>query len=199
MDEKNQYIHDRLLESAAVKTALAAASASRIGLIAGMAVDCLRRGGKILFCGNGGSAADSQHLAAELVGRFKMNRKGLPAIALTTDTSILLAVGNDFGFDEVFGKQVEALGTAGDLLIAFSTSGNSKNVVKAMERARAIGMHTVALVGEAVCDLDAVADLTLHVPSGDTARIQESHITVGHLICDLVERALFKDAPEPHV
>ena len=186
-----QYIRDRLLESAAVKTELARSSAERIRLAAQKAVDCLRSGGKILICGNGGSAADSQHIAAELVVRFALNRRGLPALALTTDTSIITAGANDLGFEEVFRRQVEALGRKGDLLIAISTSGRSPNVINAAEQAKAQGMSVIGLTGAAEGPMDRIADLVLHVPSADTARIQESHIAIGHLICDLVEQELF--------
>ena len=186
-----QYIRDRLLESAAVNTELARSSAERIRLAAQKAVDCLRSGGKILICGNGGSAADSQHIAAELVVRFALNRRGLPALALTTDTSIITAGANDLGFEEVFRRQVEALGRKGDLLIAISTSGRSPNVINAAEQAKAQGMSVIGLTGAAEGPMDRIADLVLHVPSADTARIQESHIAIGHLICDLVEQELF--------
>jgi D-sedoheptulose 7-phosphate isomerase len=190
-----QYIKDWLLESAAVKTEFARTSAERIRLAAEKAVNCLRSGGKILICGNGGSAADSQHIAAELVVRFAMNRKGLPAIALTTDTSILTAGSNDLGFEDVFRRQVEALGRKDDLLIAISTSGRSPNVIKAAEQAKAQGMTVLGLTGAAEGAMDRFADLVLHVPSTDTAHIQESHIVIGHLICDLVEKELFGNAP----
>jgi D-sedoheptulose 7-phosphate isomerase len=189
-----QYIRDRLLESAAVKTELARSSAERIRLAGQKAVVCIQSGGKILICGNGGSAADSQHIAAELVVRFALNRRGLPAVALTTDTSILTAASNDLGFDDVFRRQVEALGRKGDLLIAISTSGRSPNVIKAAEQAKAQGLEVIGLTGAAEGPMDRVADLVLHVPSADTARIQESHIAIGHLICDLVEQELFGKA-----
>lgn len=144
-------------------------------------------GNKVLFCGNGGSAADSQHLAAELVGRFVKERRSLAAIALTTDTSILTAVANDYGYDEVFARQVEGLGRSGDVLIGISTSGNSKNIVKAVEMARSIGMHTIAFTGQGGGKLKEICDLTLAVPSNNTARIQEMHILAGHIVCELVE------------
>lgn len=147
----------------------------------------LDNGSKILFCGNGGSAADSQHLAAELIGRFQKERRSLASIALTTDTSILTAVGNDYGFDDIFARQVEGLGRTGDVLIGISTSGNSKNVVKAVEKAKDIGMHTFAFTGEGGGALKHLCDLTLAIPSKVTARIQEMHILVGHIICELVE------------
>jgi D-sedoheptulose 7-phosphate isomerase len=184
-------IREQLAESARIKIELAEMSSDLILRAAETAIACLRSGGKILICGNGGSAADSQHIAAEVVGRFRMDRKGLPAVALTTDTSILLSVGNDYGFEEIFKRQVEALGVKGDLLIGLSTSGNSANVVKAVEQAESSGLHTVALVGARPCRLDGLAGLVIHVPSDDAARIQESHIAIGHVLCDLLERAFF--------
>lgn len=147
----------------------------------------LRDGHKILLCGNGGSAADSQHIAAEFVGRFVKERQGLPAIALTTDTSILTAVGNDYGYDEVFRRQVEALGREGDVLIGISTSGNSANVVKAFEQAKQQGLHVLAFTGGKESKMSAFADVTLFVEAPVTARIQECHIMVGHLICDYID------------
>ena len=147
----------------------------------------LRGGGKILWCGNGGSAADSQHLAAELVGRFRRERRGLASISLTTDTSILTSVANDFGFDSVFSRQVEAIGSPGDLLVALSTSGNSRNVIAALEAARSKGLITVALTGKGGGKMAQLADHVLSVESSDTARIQEVHILAGHMLCDWVE------------
>ncbi|MBJ6723260.1 D-sedoheptulose 7-phosphate isomerase [Geomesophilobacter sediminis] len=150
-----------------------------------------RSGRKLLVMGNGGSAADAQHLAAEIVGRFKMERRALPALALTTDTSILTAVGNDYGFDAVFSRQVEALAETGDVVIGISTSGNSPNVQKALEVANAKGCRTVALLGKDGGTIKDVAELSLIVPSNDTPRIQEGHITIIHIVCDLFERGLF--------
>lgn len=147
----------------------------------------LDKGHKILFCGNGGSAADAQHLAAELVGRFVKERRSLPAIALTTDTSILTAVANDYDYDQVFARQVEGLGQAGDVLIGISTSGNSQNVVKAVEMAKKRGLKTVAFTGQGGGQLGQLCDATVAVPAKTTARIQEMHILVGHIICELVE------------
>jgi D-sedoheptulose 7-phosphate isomerase len=147
----------------------------------------LRSGGKILWCGNGGSASDSQHLAAEIVGRFRRERRGLPSVALTTDTSILTAVANDYGFEQVFSRQVEALGVSGDLLVGISTSGNSRNVVAAIKLARSQGLATVAFTGAAGGRMAAFADHLFAVPSKDTARIQEAHILVGHMLCDWIE------------
>lgn len=150
-------------------------------------VGSLRGGGKILFCGNGGSAADSQHLAAEIVGRFRRERRGLPAIALTTDTSILTAVGNDYGYSCVFSRQVEAVAHPGDLLLGLSTSGNSRNVVAALEQAKAMGVVTVAFTGAGGGQMGQIADHLLAISSSDTARIQEAHILAGHMLCDWVE------------
>ena len=147
----------------------------------------IRQGGKVLWCGNGGSAADSQHLAAELVGRFRRERSGLASIALTTDTSILTAVANDYGYDAVFSRQVEALGKPGDVLVGISTSGNSSNVVTAFGQARSSGMITIAFTGADGGKLSAAADYLFAVNSRDTARIQEAHILAGHMLCDWIE------------
>ena len=142
---------------------------------------------KILLCGNGGSAADSQHIAAEFVGRFVKERKGLPSIAFTTDTSILTAIGNDYGYDEVFRRQVEALGREGDVLIGISTSGNSNNIVKAFEQAKKQGVKTLALTGQKESKMSELADVTLKVPAPVTARVQECHIMIGHMICEYID------------
>ena len=147
----------------------------------------LAAGNKILLCGNGGSAADAQHIAAELVGRFVVERRGLPGIALTTDTSALTAIGNDYGYDVVFARQVEALGRPGDVLVAITTSGRSKNVVAAVAAARACGMKVVGLTGAAGREFVAGCDAGVAVPSGETARIQECHIAIGHIWCELVD------------
>lgn len=147
----------------------------------------LHRGHTVFWCGNGGSAADCQHLAAELVGRFRRERKGLASIALTTDSSILTSIGNDYGYDHVFARQVEALCRPGDLLVGISTSGNSSNVCSAISRAREIGTYTFAMTGRGGGHLATLADICLQVQSSDTARIQESHILMGHLLCDLIE------------
>jgi D-sedoheptulose 7-phosphate isomerase len=160
-----------------------------------------RAGGKALLCGNGGSAADSQHMAAELVGRLNRDcaRPGLPAIALTTDTSCLTAVANDIGFEDVFARQVQALGRPGDVLIGISTSGDSANVIRAMEAARAAGMPTIALTGTRG-SLAGLATVAVSVPSASVHHIQEAHLAAEHIVCDLVERALFRDdsgAPGP--
>jgi D-sedoheptulose 7-phosphate isomerase len=149
---------------------------------------CLQSGGKLLFFGNGGSAADAQHLAAELVGRFVVERPGLAAIALTTNASVLTAVGNDYGFDRIFARQIQALGRQGDVAVAISTSGNSPNVLAAMKQARVQGIKTVALSGNDGGELAREADITVRIVSTKTALIQECHIAIGHLLCDLIEQ-----------
>ena len=156
-------------------------------------VDCLRSGGKVMACGNGGSAADAQHFAAELIGRFERERQELAAIALTTDTSILTAVGNDYSYDEVFSRQVRGLGKKGDILLGISTSGNSKNVVKAIEAAKKIGLNVIALTGNGggkIASLLDANDIHLCVPSNRTARIQETHLVLLHGLCDGVDHLL---------
>jgi D-sedoheptulose 7-phosphate isomerase len=147
----------------------------------------LRSGGKILWCGNGGSAADSQHLAAELVGRFRRERRGFASIALTTDTSILTSVANDYGYEAVFSRQIEGIGNLGDLLVGISTSGNSHNVIAALEAARFQGLVTVGFTGEGGGKIAHIADHLLAIASCDTARIQEAHILAGHMLCDWIE------------
>lgn len=149
----------------------------------------LREGGKICWMGNGGSAADSQHLAAEFVGRFELERGGLASVALTTDSSVLTAVGNDYGFEAVFERQVEALCRPPDVVIGISSSGNSENVCRALERARSLGCYTAALTGRTGGRMAEIAETSLIVPSTSTARIQEAHILIGHILCGEVERA----------
>lgn len=151
----------------------------------------LRAGNKLLFIGNGGSAADAQHLAAELVVRFKLTRRGLPALALTVDSSALTAIGNDFGFDQLFSRQVEALGAEGDVLIALTTSGNSENVLRAVPVAQAMGIQVVAMTGASGGKIATIADVCLRMPSDDTPRIQEAHTLLGHMLCDLLEQRMF--------
>jgi D-sedoheptulose 7-phosphate isomerase len=153
----------------------------------------LKSGNKILICGNGGSAADAQHFAAELIGRFEKERKGLPAIAFTTDTSILTALGNDYGYDAVFSRQVEALSVPGDTLIGISTSGNSKNVILAIESAKNIGVQTIGLLGRDGGKMAALVDMAVIVPHSVTARIQEGHIFILHYWAALIEKELFGD------
>lgn len=155
------------------------------------AVVALRGGRKLLFAGNGGSAADAQHWAGELVSRFYYDRPGLPAIALTTDTSILTAIGNDYGYDYVFARQVEALGQEGDVLVAISTSGNSRNVIRAIEAARKKRLRVIGFTGQSGGQMADLCDLCFRVPSGETPRIQEGHEALGHLLCALIEAEMF--------
>jgi D-sedoheptulose 7-phosphate isomerase len=158
--------------------------------IAGEMSRAILDGHKILWCGNGGSAADSQHLAAELMGRFKCERQGLPSIAMTTDTSILTAIGNDYGYERVFARQVEALCAQGDIVVGISTSGNSRNVCAALEAARQLGGFTVAFTGRGGGAMANLADAVFRAASEDTARIQESHILFGHMLCDWIEQSV---------
>jgi D-sedoheptulose 7-phosphate isomerase len=151
-------------------------------------------GGTILWCGNGGSAADAQHLAAELVGRFLRERRGLPSIALTTDTSALTSIANDYGYEHVFRRQVEALCVSGDVVVGLSTSGNSKNVSLALESARQRGAFTVAFTGQGGGAIASIADETLRMPSNETPRIQEGHILCGHMLCDYIEKCVCEAA-----
>ena len=174
-------------ESIEVKKATLEKNLSSIEEAVKVLAKCLKGGNKILLCGNGGSAADSQHIAAEFIGRFQKERRALPAIALTTDTSALTALGNDYTFDIIFSRQLEALGNKGDVLIGFSTSGNSKNVMEAVKKAKDLGVITITLTGNDGGKLAPLSDIKLIVPSKITARIQESHIVISHTICELVE------------
>jgi len=185
-----------LIESAEVKRLVVENCLDSIVSAAELIAGAFRSGGKVLLCGNGGSAADCQHMAAEFVSilRRDFERPGLPAIALTTDTSFLTAYANDFGYEGVFARQVEALGKAGDLLVGISTSGNSVNVIRAVESAHRIGMRTVALTGRGG-KLPGIADVAVSVPSADTQHIQEAHLAIEHVICELVERHLFHHDP----
>ena len=165
--------------------------------VAAACIDALRRGNKILFAGNGGSAADAQHLAGELVSRFNYDRPGLAAFALTTDTSVLTAIGNDYGYERLFARQVEAVGMAGDVFIGISTSGRSPNIVAALQVARAKGLVTVGLTGRGGGLMPELCDHCLRTPSDQTPRIQEGHIAMGHTICWLIERAIFPRGAAP--
>jgi len=170
-----------------IEHSLAATIAAAVSLLA----ESFVKGNKLLVMGNGGSAADAQHFAAEIIGRFKLERPSLPAIALTTDSSILTAIGNDYGFDAVFSRQVEGLAVHGDVVFGISTSGNSPNVKAALEKAKEKGCKTIALLGRDGGSIRELADIPLVVPSFDTPRIQEGHITIIHIICDLIEKRLF--------
>ncbi len=184
---------ERLLaESMAVKRDLIRYQLGNVVQAAKLTLEVLKRGNQVLLCGNGGSAADAQHLAAEFVNRFLFNRPALPAIALTTDTSVLTAIGNDSDFSQIFARQIEALGRAGDALYALSTSGKSPNVNRAVELARERGIATEAFTGGDGGNLAKGCDIALLVPSYSTPRIQEAHITMGHIICEIVEEELFR-------
>lgn len=180
----------RFRDSAQLKLASVDALAPAIARAGSVLAACLRGGGKLLVCGNGGSAADAQHFAAELVGRFLIERRALAAIALTTDTSILTALGNDYGFDLIFARQIEALACPGDIVIAISTSGNSPNLLLAVDKARSLGCTTIGLLGRDGGKTAAGVDLPLIVPVDETPRIQEMHELIVHILCDLVERDL---------
>jgi D-sedoheptulose 7-phosphate isomerase len=189
-----QKISQHFRDSAALKLRALEPLTPQVARAARNMVTCLKNGGKILSCGNGGSAADSQHFAAELVGRFEREREELAAIALTTDTSILTAVGNDYGYDEIFSKQVRALGKPGDVLFGISTSGNSKNVVAAIEAARKKGMTVVGMTGRdggKIGKLIGKDDVLLNVESPVTARIQEVHLLMLHCLCDSIDNLMF--------
>lgn len=187
-------IASQFAESSRLKTLCAKELAEAMERAFHLLWAAVESGGKILLCGNGGSAADAQHIAAEMVGRYRRERPGAPALALTTDTSILTAVGNDYGFEEVFARQVEAMGRPGDCLVGISTSGRSPNVGKAMERARQSGLSTVGLLGCGGGTLKDLCDVAVVVPSESTPRVQEVHITVGHIWCDLLEERLVEQA-----
>ncbi|WP_236186425.1 D-sedoheptulose 7-phosphate isomerase [Pseudomonas protegens] len=157
-------------------------------------INAFRQGGKIILAGNGGSAADAQHIAGEFVSRFAFDRPGLPAIALTTDTSVLTAIGNDYGYEKLFARQVQAHGQKGDVFVAYSTSGKSPNILLALEEARARGLVCIGLTGNRGGPMHELCDHLLEVPSPDTPKIQEGHLVLGHILCGLVEQALFKVA-----
>jgi D-sedoheptulose 7-phosphate isomerase len=178
-------------ESANVKTAFVRENADRIVEVVHLIARTLREGGKVILFGNGGSATDASHIAAEFVNRFLIDRPPLPAIALNTDPAVMTSIGNDFGFDEVFSKQLAALGREGDVVIAISTSGNSANVLKALEVAKSLGLRTVVLTGGTGGKMAGMADHTFIVPSRHTPHIQETHITLGHVICQMVDEELF--------
>jgi D-sedoheptulose 7-phosphate isomerase len=184
-----QDIIDELNEHKAVIDTIIDNLVDDIVSVSHLIIATLKDGNKILICGNGGSAADAQHIAAELTGRYKTERKPLPCIAITTDTSALTAIGNDYGYDTVFSRQTQALANSGDLIIGISTSGNSKNVINAFEVAKEIGCKTVALIGKDGGDMKKIADLSIIVPSNNTPRIQESHILIGHMICQQIDNS----------
>ena len=183
-------VRDRLVQSAAMLAAVLEGDAPALtARAAGVIAESMSAGGKLLTFGNGGSAADAQHIAAELVGRYVLDRAALPAIALTENPSIVTAVANDYSYDEVFKRQVEALGRPGDVALGLSTSGDSENVVRAFEAARERGLRTVAFTGESGGRLSTLAEICIRVPAADTPRIQEGHTALAHALCELVERA----------
>jgi phosphoheptose isomerase len=188
-----ELIQTRLLESAAVKSRLANVGSSAIADAAQRIADSISSGGKLMLCGNGGSAGDSQHLAAEFTSRLRANmeRPGIPALALTTDTSFITARANDYSFDEIFERLVDIWGRAGDVLIAITTSGNSRNLIRAVQRCRQKGVFTIGLLGETGGELLPLVNLPILVPSDSTQHVQESHITIGHILCELVEDTLY--------
>jgi len=186
-------INELIKESIRVKEKLLETQSFEIYRAAKLIISCLKRGGKVIVFGNGGSAADSQHIVAELVGRFKKERRPLPAIALTTNTSILTAIANDYNYETIFQKQIEALGNKKDVAIGISTSGKAKNVINGIITAKKMKMKTISLTGKKGIDFAKLADISIIVPSEDTARIQEAHITIGHILCELIEETIFKD------
>ncbi len=192
MTELKDFVKKQVAESAQVKESFWAdeKAMEQLARVASLLVETYKAGGKTLWAGNGGSAADAQHMAAELVNKFRLNRTGLPAMALTVDSSILTAIGNDFGYDEVFYRQIIACGNPGDVFVGISTSGNSANLVRALEACREKGIRTVALVGAKACKMDEY-DYVIHIPSEDTPRIQECQTLIGHILCDVVERKFF--------
>ena len=194
-DHLTGYIESEFAKSIKLLNDMSTDSALRemIGRAVKLSVDALKRGNKILFAGNGGSAADAQHWAGELVSRFNFDRPGLAAIALTTDTSILTAIGNDYGYDYVFARQVEAIGRKGDVLFAISTSGNSKNIVRAIQAASEGGIAVVGFTGQSGGLMAAQCDICFRMPSPETPKVQEGHEFLGHLICGLIEHEMFAD------
>jgi len=188
-----QYIHNEIAKSLTTIQLLAADNniAAVVEQVAKACCTALRSGKKILLAGNGGSAADAQHLAGELVSRLNFDRPGLPAFALTTDSSVLTAIGNDYGYEKLFARQVNALGTAGDIFIAISTSGRSPNILRALEEARRKGLVSVGLTGMSGGDMASLCDHCIRIPSAETPKIQEGHIILGHIICGLIECEIF--------
>lgn len=186
-------VRNTITESIRVKQNLLedAAAIGHIATAAEKCIDAFRRGNKLLLAGNGGSAADAQHIAAEIVSRFDFDRPGLPAIALTTDTSMLTAISNDYGYEALFRRQLEANGRQGDVFVAISTSGDSPNIVKALEKARELSIDTIGLTGATGGKMAGLCDTCILIPSTSTPRIQEAHITVGHIICGIIEETLF--------
>jgi D-sedoheptulose 7-phosphate isomerase len=184
-------IKDIIKESIKVKEAVLMKLPKEIKTAANMIASSLKKDGKVILFGNGGSAADSQHIAAEFVGRFKLERQGLASIALTTNSSVITSIANDYGYEEIFSRQMEAIGSDNDIVIGISTSGNARNVIAGLLEAKRMGLKTIALTGSGGGEMATIADLALVVPSDNTARVQEAHIVIGHIICELAEQNLF--------
>lgn len=194
-DNEYKYIKTQIQESIEVKQRLLNNTGllDLISQVGNIILDAYKKNGKLLICGNGGSAADAQHIAAEFVSRFYFDRPALPSIALTTDTSILTAIGNDYGYDLLFARQIEAHANKNDILLAISTSGNSPNIIKACIKAQELGIKIIGLTGNKNCELINYTDYCIQVPSESTPRIQEAHILIGHIICGYIEQELFKN------
>ncbi len=190
---RRETVRQTLKDSAAVLARAADVIAGDVSEAADLVTKALGAGSKVLLCGNGGSAADAQHIAAELAGRLRKERRGLPALALTVNPSVMTALANDYGYEMVFARQVQALGLKGDVLIGISTSGSSANVVRALAEARTNGLATIGFMGEAGGAMEAHCDVVIKAPSRDTQRIQEVHIAAGHALCETVEQELFSD------
>ncbi len=190
MSDLAEWVRQAILDSADAKRRFAERAAGEVARAVELVAECLRSGGKVLLCGNGGSAAEAQHIAGELVGRFKRERPAFAAVALTTDTSILTAIGNDYGFEAIFARQVEGLGIKGDVLFAYSTSGNAPNILRAIEMARGMGMSVVGFTGSTGGKMAPACDICIKVPSDDTPTVQECHTAAGHTICRFVEEIL---------
>lgn len=192
----NRYISAQIAEAQRIMTAMLSDKVllANVEAAAQVCTNCLTGGGKLLLAGNGGSAADAQHIAGEFVSRFAFDRPGLPAIALTTDTSIMTAIGNDYGYERLFSRQIQAHGREGDVFIGYSTSGKSPNVLLAFEEARAQGLTCIGLTGKRGGPMKDLCDYLLEVPSDETPKIQEGHLVLGHILCGLVESAIFKAA-----
>jgi len=188
--QMRERIREIILESIQVKEALLKSNITQIMQISKMVIESLKKGGKLIIFGNGGSASDAQHIAAELVGRFKKDRPALAALALTTNTSIITALANDFGYEVIFARQLEALAGKFDVVLGISTSGKAKNVALGFKQAKKMGLKTIALTGGDGGELVKLADVSLVIPSIVTARIQEAHITIGHIVCELIEENL---------
>lgn len=189
----DEYIKNEIFKSISVKTKIFEniELISSIQQVARICIECLQNDNKIILAGNGGSAADAQHIAGELVSKFYFDRPGLNAIALTTDTSILTAIGNDYGYEKLFERQIQANGSKNDVFIGISTSGNSKNIILALEECKKKGIKTVGLTGEKESKMDKLCDTIIKVPSSSTPNIQESHIMIGHIICAIIEEEIF--------